>query len=80
MWYRIEEVAKRNPNYALIYNSYDSSTNNSCDEMGYGDQDPDVDMSYEKVEAESREVLFFFSFSKQKPIPGINFYKKFSVL
>lgn len=57
MWHRIEEVAKRNPNYALIYNSLDSSTNNSCDDlMGFGDQDPDVDMSYEKVEAESREV------------------------
>ena len=70
MWYRIEEVAKRNPNYALIYNNYDSSTNNSCDDnMGYGDQDPDVDMSYEKVEAESREVRllnFYYPPENQK--------------
>lgn len=55
IWYRIEELAKRNPNYAPIKNN---SIESSCDDTGFRDQEPDIDMSYEKVQAESKKVSF----------------------
>lgn len=52
MWLRIEELAKRNPNYAPLKNSIEPS----YDENPYGEQEPDIDMPYDKMEAESKEV------------------------
>ncbi|KAL0269667.1 UNVERIFIED_CONTAM: hypothetical protein PYX00_007317 [Menopon gallinae] len=52
MWLRIEELAKKNPNYAPLNNSIEPS----YDENTYGDQEPDIDMPYDKMEAESKEA------------------------
>ncbi|EEB13150.1 serine/threonine-protein phosphatase 2A 56 kDa regulatory subunit delta isoform, putative [Pediculus humanus corporis] len=54
IWCRIEELAKRNPNYAP--NKNNNSSVSSYDNVGFGDQEPEVDMSYEKVQAESNKV------------------------
>ncbi|KAK6635219.1 Serine/threonine-protein phosphatase 2A 56 kDa regulatory subunit gamma isoform [Polyplax serrata] len=53
IWCRIEELAKRNPNYAPNKNN---SIESSCEDTGFGEQEPDIDMSYEKVQAESKKV------------------------
>lgn len=54
IWCRLEELAKRNPGYAPIQNSMNDS---NFSDVGFGDQEPDVDMSYERVQAESKKVL-----------------------
>lgn len=63
IWCRIEELAKRNPNYAPNKNN---SIESSCEDTGFGEQEPDIDMSYEKVQAESKKVSRQSAVTKEK--------------
>ncbi|BES91169.1 Protein phosphatase 2A regulatory B subunit (B56 family) [Nesidiocoris tenuis] len=65
-WMRIEDLAMKNPNYNPHDNDNFSSLTDAVNSLSAGDHE-DIDLSYEKIEAEAKEARMK-GYNKDKPL------------